>query len=194
MSGIDASMRARRIGGRAIAHRRSDAYLWVNPFLRPSASGPRTPPLPAPTERERIMSDTMPARREKVIKSDAAWKAELTPEQYRVTRRAGTERAFTGPFWDETRAGLYACICCGEPLFRSETKFNAGCGWPSFFTPVEEEVIDEHDDTSFLMHRTEVRCARCDAHLGHVFPDGPPPTGLRYCINGTALTFFPDED
>lgn len=133
------------------------------------------------------------APRARVIKSDAAWKAELTPEQYHVTRKAGTERAFTGPYWDETRPGLYACVCCGEPLFRSEAKFDAGCGWPSYFTPVAEDTVEEHDDRSFLMHRTEVRCARCEAHLGHVFPDGPPPTGLRYCINGTALKFVPDD-
>ncbi len=130
--------------------------------------------------------------RPRVIKSDAAWKAELTPEQFHVTRKGGTERAFTGPYWDEARPGLYTCVCCGEPLFRSEAKFDAGCGWPSYFTPVTERTVEEKDDFSFLMHRTEVRCARCDAHLGHVFPDGPPPTGLRYCINGTALKFVPD--
>ena len=117
----------------------------------------------------------------------------LTAEQYRVTRRNGTERAFTGPNWDQKESGLYSCVCCGEPLFSSQTKYESGTGWPSFHAPVAKDSVEEHDDRALFMRRTEVRCARCDAHLGHVFPDGPPPTGLRYCMNGTALKFTPDE-
>lgn len=118
----------------------------------------------------------------------------LTPEQYRITRCAGTERAFTGPYWNEKRAGLYACVCCGAPLFRSETKYESGSGWPSFWAPVDGAGIAEHRDVTHGMVRTEIRCAACEAHLGHVFDDGPRPTGLRYCVNGNALTLTPDDD
>ena len=128
----------------------------------------------------------------KVRKSDAEWRADLTPEQYRVTRRHGTERAFTGPYQDTKDPGTYACVCCGAPLFRSETKFDSGTGWPSFFAPVADGAVEEHVDRSLFMKRTEVRCAGCEAHLGHVFPDGPAPTGLRYCMNGTALKLDKD--
>ena len=133
-------------------------------------------------------------REPKVVKSDAQWREELTPEQYRITRKHGTEPAFTGPYWDDKTPGTYSCICCGAELFRSETKYNSGTGWPSFYQPVGDEAVAEHDDRSFLMRRTEVRCANCDSHLGHVFPDGPEPTGLRYCMNGHALALSPDSD
>ena len=122
---------------------------------------------------------------------DADWRGRLTDEQYRVTRQHGTERAFTGPHLEEKRAGSYRCVCCGEPLFDSSAKYDSGSGWPSFHQPAAGAEIAEHADVSHGMRRVEVRCARCDAHLGHVFPDGPRPTGLRYCINGAALDFKP---
>jgi peptide-methionine (R)-S-oxide reductase len=125
----------------------------------------------------------------KVIKSEAEWRAKLTPEQYHVTRKHGTERAFTGPYWDEKRAGEYFCVCCDAPLFSSATKYDSGTGWPSFYAPVNDKAVAEHAEGSWLMRRTEIRCVSCDAHLGHVFPDGPRPTGQRYCMNGTALKF-----
>lgn len=128
----------------------------------------------------------------KVVKSDEEWRAQLTPEQYNVMRGHGTERPFTGPYWDEKRDGLYKCMACGTPLFRSETKYDSGTGWPSFFAPVDPKAVEPKDDRSWLMRRTEIRCTRCEAHLGHVFPDGPRPTGERYCMNGTALKFEPD--
>ncbi|MCB1501971.1 MAG: peptide-methionine (R)-S-oxide reductase MsrB [Bauldia sp.] len=123
----------------------------------------------------------------KIEKSEAEWRAELTPEQYYITRQAGTERPFTGPWLNEKRAGTYLCVACGQPLFHSETKYDSGSGWPSFYEPVAEGAVAEITDSSHGMVRTEVRCAACEAHLGHVFPDGPQPTGLRYCMNGTAL-------
>jgi peptide-methionine (R)-S-oxide reductase len=134
----------------------------------------------------------MAETREKVRKSDAEWRAALTPQQYHVMREHGTERAFTGPWWDEKRTGLYTCVGCGTPLFRSETKYDSGTGWPSYFQPVAPGAVSEHEDRSWFSRRTEIRCATCEAHLGHVFADGPRPTGLRYCMNGTALTFTPD--
>lgn len=136
------------------------------------------------TERER--------ERDKVRKSEAEWRRELSPEQFRILRQAGTERAFTGALWDNKAAGAYRCAACGEELFRSDAKYESGSGWPSFYRPVDDEVVAEQEDASHGMRRTEVLCARCDSHLGHVFPDGPDPTGLRYCINSASIKL--DED
>lgn len=124
---------------------------------------------------------------DKIVKTDAEWREILTPEQYQVCRQKGTERAFTGKYDRCKDRGTYVCQCCGNPLFSSDTKFDSGTGWPSFYAPINPEAVDEEEDNSFFMRRTEVLCARCDSHIGHVFPDGPAPTGLRYCMNSVSL-------
>ncbi len=131
---------------------------------------------------------------DRVVKTEAEWRAQLTPEQYRVTREKGTERAFIGAYWNHHEKGIYRCVACGAELFGSDTKFDSGTGWPSFWAPRDAQGVETETDTGLFMRRVEVHCRRCGAHLGHVFEDGPPPTGLRFCINSTSLQFHKQED
>ncbi len=157
-------------------------------------SAPNSNPTAAPAAVNPPAETASPAMNAKITKTDEEWKTQLTPEQYRILREKGTERAFTGEYWNTKTAGTYRCAGCGEVLFESDTKYDSGCGWPSFYAPASKTVIAEAQDNSHFMQRTEVLCAKCGGHLGHVFEDGPQPTGLRYCINSGALAFEPEKD
>jgi len=173
--------------------RRRDFLALALPVLAGAGVLAAIGPLGAeksPAQKGTAMPETA-ASADRVVKTDAEWKKILTPEQYHVARKKGTERAFTGPNWDNHAKGTYTCVCCDLPLFSSDTKFDSGTGWPSFWQPIAKDSVKTEEDRSFFSVRTEVMCRRCDAHLGHVFDDGPKPTGLRYCMNGVAMKFVP---
>ncbi len=167
------------------------AFLGKGMLERAFASGPGEAAGRGPSARIRLYSAARKGyvMAEKTIRTEGEWKKLLTPEQFEVTRRKGTERAYTGAYWNNKEKGIYRCVCCGNDLFLSDTKYESGTGWPSFYAPIAPENIRTQEDNGFFSRRTEVLCARCDAHLGHVFPDGPKPTGLRYCMNSAALVF-----
>ena len=169
--------------------------LILGPAATPASGSPSPVPAPAsassPSQPAAAAKKEFPPVGSKITRTDAEWKEILTPQQYDVLRKAGTERAFSGATWDEHRPGLYSCAGCGNPLFSSDAKFDSGTGWPSFWQPVEAGRIGERVDKSWFTTRTEVHCDRCGGHLGHVFDDGPKPTGLRYCMNSAALSFTP---